>query len=43
MQVKIVSRDIEIVREVARWRYCLGRQIKVLVGFSGQKAADHSG
>lgn len=29
-----------IFREVERWRYCLGRHIKVLAGFSSQRSCD---
>jgi hypothetical protein len=36
----LVDRDYEIFREVERWRFCLGRHIKVLAGFSGQRACD---
>ncbi len=36
----MVERDRVIVSEVARWRYCLGRQIRLLAGFSGQRATD---
>ena len=40
MKLKLVERDYEIFREVERWRFCLGRHIKVLAGFSGQRACD---
>jgi len=40
MGYKVVERDRVIVREVIRWRYLLGRQIRVLTGFSGQRATD---
>ena len=38
--MKLVDRDYTIFREVERWRYCLGRHIKVLAGFSGQRSCD---
>ena len=34
------SRDKEIINTVARFRLMLGRQIKVLCGFSGERACD---
>jgi len=38
--VKLVERDYEVFREVERWRFCLGRHIRVLAGFTGQRACD---
>lgn len=38
--MKLVDRDYTIFREVERWRYCLGRHIKVLAGFSSQRSCD---
>jgi hypothetical protein len=38
--VRVVERDREIMEAVARWRYCLGRHIKILAGFEGQRATD---
>jgi len=38
--VKLVDRDYEIFKEIERWRFCLGRHIRVLAGFSGQRACD---
>ncbi|MCX8074888.1 MAG: hypothetical protein N2749_04800 [Clostridia bacterium] len=38
--MRIVERDRVIVEQVARWRYCLGRQIKILCDFEGQRATD---
>ena len=40
MGLRLNDRDREIMREVARWRFLLSRQIKVLGGFSGQRACD---
>jgi len=36
----LMDRDYEILREVERWRVCLGRHIKSLVGFTGERACD---
>ena len=36
----LVDRDYEIFREIDRWRFCLGRHIQVLAGFTGQRACD---
>ena len=38
--VKVVDRDIKILHEITRWRFCLGRQIRLLCEFSGQRACD---
>lgn len=38
--MKLVERDYSIFREVERWRYCLGRHIKILTGFSSQRSCD---
>lgn len=38
--LRLVERDREIMREVGRWRFLLGRQIRVLCGFDGQRACD---
>ena len=38
--MKLVDRDYEIFREVERWRFCLGRHIRALADFSGQRACD---
>jgi hypothetical protein len=35
-----MERDGVIVSEIARWRYCLGRQLRILAGFTGQRATD---
>jgi len=34
------ERDVKIIREIQRWRFLLSRQIRVLCGFSGQRACD---
>jgi hypothetical protein len=36
----LTERDERIIREVARWRGCLGRQLKIIGGFGGTRATD---
>ncbi len=36
----LMERDIAIIKEIQKWRFLLSRQIKVLCGFSGQRACD---
>jgi hypothetical protein len=36
----LMERDKRIMSEIERWRYLLGRQIKELCNFSGQRATD---
>ena len=36
----LTDRDRNIIREISRWRGCLGRQIKVIGGFTGIRATD---
>ena len=38
--MNLVERDYEIFRAIDRWRFCLGRQIKILAGFAGERACD---
>jgi len=38
--LELQERDWEILRLVHRFRFCLGRHIKVLCGFSGARASD---
>jgi hypothetical protein len=38
--VVLTKRDEKILREVSRWRGCLGRHIKAIGGFSGTRATD---
>ncbi len=38
--MKLVERDYVIFREVERWRYCLGRHIKILANFPNQRTCD---
>ena len=37
---RLVERDYLIMREIERWRVCLGRHVRHLAGFSGQRATD---
>ncbi|MCL2164309.1 MAG: replication-relaxation family protein [Oscillospiraceae bacterium] len=39
-EIRIVDRDIEIIREINRWRVSTGRVIAVIAGFSGLRACD---
>jgi len=39
-EVKLVERDLVVFREIDRWRVCLGRHLKELAGFEGQRACD---
>jgi len=36
----VTDRDIRIIRETARWRVLLGRQVKIIGGFTGTRATD---
>jgi len=36
----LTQRDVDIITSIQRWRALLSRQIKVLCGFSGQRACD---
>ena len=36
----LTQRDVEIITSIQKWRFLLSRQIKVLCGFSGQRACD---
>jgi hypothetical protein len=38
--VELNERDFRVFREVERWRFCLGRHIQVLAGFSSQRTCD---
>jgi len=38
--MKLTDRDTEILKEIDRWRFCLGRHIKILADFSSQRACD---
>lgn len=39
-EIRLVERDYLIFRELERWRVLLGRHIKTVAGFSGQRACD---
>ena len=36
----LTQRDVDIITSIQKWRFLLSRQIKVLCGFSGQRACD---
>ncbi len=40
VKVILTERDDIILREIARWRGCLGRQIKKIGGFTGTRTTD---
>ena len=37
---RLTDRDRIVIQEIDRWRACLGRHIRVLADFSGQRACD---
>ena len=39
-EIRLTERDYTLFRELERWRVCLGRHIRVLAGFAGQRACD---
>lgn len=39
-ELNLVERDYEILKLIYRFRFCLGRHIKVLTNFSGARASD---
>ena len=38
--MELVERDYRVFREVERWRFCLGRHLQYLAGFSSQRTCD---
>jgi DNA-binding Lrp family transcriptional regulator len=38
--LRIMERDKKVMREIDRWRVCLGRHIRELAGFTGERACD---
>lgn len=38
--MELVERDYKVFREIERWRFCLGRHIQFLAGFSSQRICD---
>jgi len=38
--VRLVERDYEILRAIERWRFCLGRHIRILAGFASERTCD---
>lgn len=39
-KLKLVERDHEIMNIISKFRFCLGRQIRILASFTGQRACD---
>lgn len=39
-EIRLTERDYRIFKEIERWRVVLGRHVKELTGFSGQRACD---
>lgn len=40
MLLKIVSRDYILMQQISKWRFLLGRQIKILAEFPSQRTVD---
>lgn len=40
MEIRLTERDIYIIKSIQKWRFLLSRQIRVLCGFTGQRACD---
>lgn len=38
--VLLNDRDIKILQEISRWKYCLGRQIRLIASFTGERSCD---
>ena len=38
--MELVERDYRVFREIERWRFCLGRHLVYLAGFSSQRTCD---
>ena len=38
--MELVERDYKVFKEIKRWRFCLGRHIQYLAGFSSQRICD---
>ena len=38
--MRLTERDFEILREIERFRFCLGRHIKIMANFTGSRACD---
>lgn len=38
--IQLNDRDLNILNEITKWRFMLGRQIKILCDFQGQRACD---
>jgi len=39
-EIRLVDRDVKILRELGRWRVVLSRHVMVLAGFTGQRACE---
>lgn len=40
MKLILTPRDIQLISTLSRWRFLIGRQVKELFGFTGQRACD---
>ena len=38
--MRLVERDLAVIQELTRWRFVLGRQIRLLCGFTSQRTCD---
>jgi DNA-binding HxlR family transcriptional regulator len=38
--IRLVERDLAVLRELDRWRFCLSRHVRFLCGFSSQRVCD---
>ena len=38
--MELTERDLKVFREIERWRFCLGRHIQFLAGFTSQRICD---
>lgn len=38
--IQLNERDFVVMKEISRWRFCLGRQLKILADFSSQRMCD---
>ncbi len=38
--IQLNERDSVVMHEISRWRFCLGRQLKILADFSSQRTCD---
>lgn len=40
MGIRLTERDMYIIKSIQKWRFLLSRQIRVICGFTGQRACD---